>query len=101
MPHPPGLSVRRTRAGGRLCCVPDELRPRGLGENCLRASPMRRSNAAIVIAACTLGWSPALTAASAAEGTSELESMLAMPVYAASKYQQSVADAPAAVTIIT
>jgi iron complex outermembrane receptor protein len=33
--------------------------------------------------------------------TGELESLLTVPVYAASKYQQSAADAPAAVTVIT
>jgi iron complex outermembrane receptor protein len=37
----------------------------------------------------------------AAEDTSELEALLATPVYAASKYQQSLADAPAAVTVLT
>lgn len=39
--------------------------------------------------------------AQSAHDTAELESLLAVPVYAASKYQQSVADAPASVTIIT
>jgi iron complex outermembrane receptor protein len=37
----------------------------------------------------------------AGDDTGELESLLAVPVYAASKYQQSAADAPAAVTVIT
>ncbi len=34
-------------------------------------------------------------------GIEELESLLALPVYGASKYRQTVAEAPAAVTIIT
>ena len=35
------------------------------------------------------------------EDTTELEALLATPVYAASRYQQSAADAPAAVTVLT
>lgn len=41
------------------------------------------------------------TAQDAEADTGELESLLALPVYAASKYQQSAAEAPAAVTVIT
>lgn len=37
----------------------------------------------------------------AGAGIEELESLLALPVYGASKYRQTVADAPASVTIIT
>ncbi len=36
-----------------------------------------------------------------AEDTAELEALLSTPVYAASRYQQSAADAPAAVTVLT
>jgi outer membrane receptor for ferrienterochelin and colicin len=61
---------------------------------------MRARNAAILCTTCAV-LAPALTVAASAEDTTELESLLATPVYAASKYQQSVADAPAAVTIIT
>jgi iron complex outermembrane receptor protein len=61
--------------------------------------------AAIVIACLALSSpglaAPAPEAAGPATDTAELESLLAIPVYAASEYQQSVADAPAAVTIIT
>lgn len=35
------------------------------------------------------------------QDTAELEALLSTPVYAASKYQQSAADAPAAVTVLT
>jgi outer membrane receptor protein involved in Fe transport len=63
---------------------------------------MRAAIAAGFLIACSLGLAPRLPAAEPAAGdTSELESLLAIPVYAASKYQQTVADAPAAVTIIT
>jgi outer membrane receptor protein involved in Fe transport len=60
-----------------------------------------RALTAMLISICTLALSPSLGAATPAGDTAELESLLATPVYAASKYQQSVADAPAAVTIIT
>jgi outer membrane receptor protein involved in Fe transport len=62
---------------------------------------MRTLIAAILAGTCILGWPAALKGASPSADTEELESLLATPVYAASKYQQSVADAPAAVTIIT
>jgi outer membrane receptor protein involved in Fe transport len=52
---------------------------------------------AAALAPCLVG---AAQAADLAD-TRELESLLTTPVYAASKYQQSLADAPAAVTIIT
>lgn len=39
--------------------------------------------------------------ASAADDTLELEQLLSTPVYAASKYQQALADAPASVTVVT
>ncbi|MEO8313465.1 MAG: TonB-dependent receptor [Pseudomonadota bacterium] len=52
------------------------------------------------IALCLLGTSSVQAAASSSD-TTELESLLTTPVYGASKYQQSVANAPAAVTIIT
>lgn len=64
---------------------------------------MRRT-AYVALLAATCGFvqvSAVPAAESAGDETSELESLLSTPVYAASKYQQSVADAPAAVTIIT
>lgn len=60
-----------------------------------------RAWSALFVTVCSLGLSSALHAAAPAGDTAELESLLATPVYAASKYQQAVADAPAAVTIIT
>jgi iron complex outermembrane receptor protein len=55
-----------------------------------------------VVAACAAGALAApAPAGEAGADTSELESLLTVPVYAASKYQQSALEAPAAVTVIT
>jgi outer membrane receptor protein involved in Fe transport len=66
----------------------------------VREIARRLLKVALASAAFALGATTPLQAAAPSD-TTELESLLATPVYAASKYQQSVADAPAAVTIIT
>ncbi len=50
--------------------------------------------------ACVLAV-PVAAAAEPEAGISELESLLVLPVYGASKYRQTVAEAPASVTVIT
>lgn len=63
---------------------------------------MRAAYVALLVATCgQCQTSIASSAESAGDETAELESLLSTPVYAASKYQQSAADAPAAITIIT
>jgi iron complex outermembrane receptor protein len=54
---------------------------------------LARSLAAVTLACLAIG--------SRAGDTDELEQLLATPVYAASKYKQSAAEAPAAVTVLT
>ncbi|MDQ2640233.1 MAG: TonB-dependent receptor [Pseudomonadota bacterium] len=56
---------------------------------------------AFTISIACLAAAPAVTADEPEGGIEELESLLALPVYGASKYRQTVADAPASVTIIT
>lgn len=54
-----------------------------------------------IVAALGMALAASAAATEAPGDTAELESLLTVPVYAASKYQQAAADAPAAVTIIT
>jgi outer membrane receptor protein involved in Fe transport len=62
---------------------------------------MRLPDVLRYVVTCALALPSVPQAAAPSQDTTELELLLATPVYAASKYQQSVADAPAAVTIIS